>query len=278
MRQAPPVILSIAGYDPSSGAGVTADVKTAAAHGCFAITSITAVTVQTTEGVRKVQPLDPELVSQTLFELAADMEIAAVRIGMLGSGAVAEEVATFLEAVRPPNVVLDPIFVSSSGARLFDVDPAELLKSDVLLDFRLLGMADVITPNAAEATYLSGHRVTSVESAREAARRLLEPGVRGRAPRHVVVTGGHLPENTDLLAWKDSDGAVREELFPGDRIESNATHGTGCAFATAIACNLALGKTVVEAVRAAKEYVRRAIAEAYPLGHGKGPMNHLFRL
>ena len=267
-KSAPPVILSIAGYDPSSGAGVTADVKTAAAHGCFAVTCITAVTVQTTRGVRRVSPIEPEIVRETLFELSADFEISAVRIGMLGSGEVAAEVAGFLEEARPPHVVLDPIFRSSSGKPL-------LLDAEAVgtLDLRLLKLAEVVTPNAAEATFLSGMKVETLEQAREAGRRIVERGA-----RNVVVTGGHLPENTDVLIWTEASGAVSEELFEGKKVNSNATHGTGCAFATAVACNLARGSSISEAVGAAKEYVRRAIEAASPLGGGKGPMEHLWRL
>jgi hydroxymethylpyrimidine/phosphomethylpyrimidine kinase len=264
----PPVVLSIAGYDPSSGAGVTADVKTAAAHGCFAVTCITAVTVQNTLGVLRVRPIEPEIVGETLFELAADFPISAARIGMLGSGEVAAEVAGFLEQVRPPHIVLDPIFRSSSGMPL--VLDAEAVGT---LDLRLLKLAEVVTPNAAEATFLSGMKVETLEQAREAGRRILNRGA-----QNVVVTGGHLPENTDLLVWTDGGGGVREELFEGERIDSNATHGTGCAFATAIACNLARGNSIPEAVRAAKLYVRKAIEAAPGLGKGKGPMEHLFRM
>lgn len=267
-QSAPPVILSIAGYDPSSGAGITADVKTAAAHGCFALTCITAVTVQNTLGVRRVSPLEPEIVSETLFELAADFTISAVRIGMLGSGEVAHQVAGFLEQVEPPHVVLDPVFRSSSGMPL-------LLDAEAVgtLDLRLLKLSEVATPNAAEATFLSGMKVETLEQAKAAGRRIVERGA-----RNVVVTGGHLPENTDVLIWTDAAGAVREELFEGEKIDSNATHGTGCAFATAIACNLAHGRSISEAVRAAKEYVRNAIEAAYPLGGGNGPIEHLFRM
>lgn len=266
MLSTPPVLLSIAGYDPSSGAGVTADVKTAAAHGCYAITCITAVTVQTTQGVRKVQPLDPEMVSQTLFELAADIPIHAVRIGMLGSSAVAGEVATFLEPVRPSIVVLDPVIRSSSGTRLLDE------RGEAVIRDRLLRLATVVTPNAEESAALTGTEVRSIEQARVAARKLQDVGARS-----VVITGGHLPENTDVLLWRDLEGVVHEVLIPGERINSEATHGTGCAFASALACNLANGEIMPDAVRNAKQYVRQAIQNAYPLGRGKGPMNHLFR-
>lgn len=266
---------SIAGYDPSSGAGVTADVKTAAAHNCYALTCITALTVQTTQQVYAVEPIRPEIVSDTLFELAADTPPDAVRIGMLGSAEVAEAVAAFLEAVRPPNVVLDPVLVSSSGKSLLDPRGQEVLRS------RLLPLADVITPNLAEAYALSGiaappRRTTTeatMDAMREAALRLHTLG-----SRNVVVTGGDndLEEALDLLSMAGVS-ATREEWLRAPKVHSKSTHGTGCAFASAIACNLAWGMDLTAAVRAAKEYVREAMLRAIPIGRGRGPLNHLFR-
>ncbi len=264
-----PVVLSIAGFDPSSGAGITADVKTAAAHGCFALTCITAVTVQTTQGVRRVEPIQGEIVYETLFELAADLPIEAVRIGMLGSGEVAEAVASFLETARTPNVVLDPILRSSSGADLLDTRAAEILKN------RLLPLATLATPNLAEAAALTGLPVSGIDQMRAAGRELLRLGV-----RNVVVTGGHLEGDAiDLLLWRpDGTDEVFEEELCGERIRSNSTHGTGCAFATSVACHLARGFRIPEAVAGAKEFVRSAIEHAIPMGHGNGPMELLWNL
>lgn len=264
-----PVVLSIAGFDPSSGAGVTADIKTAAAHGCFALTCITAVTVQTTQGVRRVEPIQGEIVYETLFELAADLPIDAVRIGMLGSGEVAEAVAAFLETARPPNVVLDPILRSSSGADLLDPRGAEILKN------RLLPPATVATPNLAEAAVLAGFPVSGITEMRAAGRELLRLGA-----RNAVITGGHLEGDAiDLLLWRpEGSDEIFEEELRGDRIQSPSTHGTGCAFATSIACHLARGFRIPEAVSGAKEFVRGAIEHAAPMGHGKGPMELLWNL
>ncbi len=264
-----PVVLSIAGFDPSSGAGVTADVKTAAAHGCFALSCITAVTVQTTQGVRRVEPIQGEIVYETLFELAADLPIDAVRIGMLGSGEVAEAVASFLETARPQNVVLDPILRSSSGADLLDPRGAEILKN------RLLPLATVATPNLAEAAELTGLTVSGIGEMRAAGTELLLLGV-----RNVVITGGHLKGDAlDLLLWRpEGSNEVYEEELRGERIRSTSTHGTGCAFATSVACHLARGYQVPAAVAGAKEFVRNAIEHAIPLGHGKGPMELLWNL
>jgi hydroxymethylpyrimidine/phosphomethylpyrimidine kinase len=271
-----PVILSIAGYDPSSGAGVTADAKTAAALGCYAVTCITALTVQSTEGVFGVQPVPAETILETLSRLADDVEIAAVRVGMLGTGEVAEVVAEFLRQVGTRNVVLDPVLRSSSGALLLDEHGIEVVRD------QFLPLASLATPNFDEAIALAGGNPgefptpASWEQAlpvvRELAGKLHDRGCHG-----VVITGGHLPEANDFLSVREG-GRTTEEVIYGSRIESRATHGTGCAFATAVACGLAHGLSTSAAVRGAKEYVRRAMAAAYPLGKGTGPMNHLFRL
>ncbi len=150
MAQAPPIVLTIAGFDPSSGAGVTADIKTIAAHGCYGVACITALTVQSTAGVRRVEPLSPDLVVETLAELSADVEIAAVHVGMLGSGKVARAVADFLATERLPNIVLDPILKSSSGAELVDTAGARLMLE------KFLPLATVVTPNLDEASALTG--------------------------------------------------------------------------------------------------------------------------
>src|SRR5207248_326925 len=157
MAQAPPVVLTIAGFDPSSGAGVTADIKTIAAHGCYGVACITALTVQSTGGVARVQPLDPKLVTSTLRELAADLDLAAVKIGMLGSAGVVAAVADFLERADIGNVVLDPILKSSSGAALLDAAGAKLMKE------RLLPMATVVTPNLDEASEIAGMPVRDLD-------------------------------------------------------------------------------------------------------------------
>jgi hydroxymethylpyrimidine/phosphomethylpyrimidine kinase len=266
----PSVILSIAGYDPISGAGITADIKTAAAQNCYAVTCITALTVQSTQGVFGVQPLDPELVARTLATLADDLEIAAVRVGMLGSGEVAAAIANFLEERRLPNIVLDPVLRSSSGAVLLDEPGQEALIK------RLLPLADVITPNVDEAATLAGAEPVATDAPWEEALprlRAMAVNLRELGSRAVVVTGGHLQPANDYLLYGSASSA-KEEVFPGLHLESRSTHGTGCAFATAMACQLARGTSLPQAVRAAKEYVRKAIAASYPLGRGRGPINH----
>ena len=282
MAEKPLVVLSIAGFDPASGAGVTADIKTMAAHGCYGVACISAMTVQSTSGVRRVEPTDPALVTDTLEDLAADLEIAAVRIGMLGSGKVVKAVADFLAGrssghasgqsggrpgrARLPNVVLDPILKSSSGADLLDAAGAKML-----ID-RLLPLADVITPNIDEAAILTGLKVRDLEEMKAACAKLHDMG----APA-MVITGGHLEKAVDLLSFTTKHG-VQQEIFKADRQRSNSTHGTGCAFATALACHLALDRGIAEAALLAKTYVTAAIAYGQPIGRGTGPVNHLYRM
>ena len=267
MADAPPVVLTVAGFDPSSGAGVTADIKTIAAHGCYGVACITALTVQSTVGVGRVNTVDAEIILDTLRELTRDVEIGAVKIGMLGSAKVAKAVAEFLEKEKLPNIVLDPILKSSSGVALVDAAGAKLMME------RLLPLASIVTPNLDEASALTGLAVTNPEQMKEAAAKLHQMGA-----QNVVVTGGHLEKAIDLLSFTNSRGVVERELFKAERQRSNSTHGTGCAFATAMACHLAGGRGLPEAVLLAKAYVTAAIVNAQPLGRGTGPLHHLYRM
>jgi hydroxymethylpyrimidine/phosphomethylpyrimidine kinase len=267
MVGAPPsVVLTIAGFDPSSGAGVTADIKTIAAHGCYGVACITALTVQSTMGVQRVSAVAGDIISETLAELDSDVEIAAVHIGMLGSARVAQAVADFLTRAKLPNIVLDPVLTSSSGAELLDKSGLQILTGT------LLPLSTVITPNLEEAAVLTGLAVTNLDQMRGAATKLHQLGAAG-----VVVTGGHLEKAVDLLSFTSASG-VQQEVFKAERQQSNSTHGTGCAFATAIACHLAQGKGLPDAVLLAKAYVRAAIMNAHPLGRGVGPVHHHYRM
>jgi hydroxymethylpyrimidine/phosphomethylpyrimidine kinase len=266
MAVTPPVVLTIAGFDPSSGAGITADIKTIAAHECYGVSCITALTVQSTQGVRRVEGVDPKIIAETLQELVSDLAVEAVHIGMLGNEQVVEVVADFLGRARLPHVVLDPILKSSSGADLLDAAGTRLLLE------RLVPLAEVITPNLDEASVLTGMAVTNLDQMREAAARLHSLGA-----ANVVVTGGHLEKAIDLLSFTSARGA-EQEVFKADRQRSNSTHGTGCAFATALACHLAHGRGLPEAVLLSKVYVSAAIVNAHPLGHGVGPLHHLYRM
>jgi hydroxymethylpyrimidine/phosphomethylpyrimidine kinase len=279
MAEKPPIVLTIAGFDPSSGAGITADIKTIAAHSCYGVACITAMTVQSTSGVRRVEPIDPGLLTESLEELDRDLDIAAVHIGMLGSGRVAKALADFLSSrpvgrdrkrstgkARLPNIVLDPILKSSSGADLLDSAGTRVLIE------RLIPLADVVTPNVDEAAAITGLKVTELDEMKAASAKLHEMG----APA-VVITGGHLDKAIDLLSFTTKRG-VEQEIFKAERQRSNSTHGTGCAFATAMACHLALERGLAEATLLAKTYVSAAIANGHPLGKGTGPVHHLYRM
>lgn len=279
MAEQPPVVLTIAGFDPSSGAGITADIKTIAAHGCYGVACVTAMTVQSTAGVKRVEPADPELIKDTLEELASDIDIAAVHIGMLGNGRVAKTVADFVrgKAARSnisssesnphlPNIVLDPILKSSSGADLLDNAGFRVIIE------RLIPLADVVTPNVHEAAAITGMKLKDLDEIRAAASKLHEMG----APA-VVITGGDLEKAIDLLSFKTKTG-IEQEVFKAERQRSNCTHGTGCAFATSMACHLALNRGLAEATLLAKTYVSAAISNGHPLGKGVGPVHHLYRM
>jgi hydroxymethylpyrimidine/phosphomethylpyrimidine kinase len=263
MAEAPPVVLTIAGFDPSSGAGVTADIKTIAAHGCYGVAAITALTVQSTAGVSRISPVGPQELRDSLEMLAGDMEISAVHIGMLGSAKLAAAVADFLEGGQHGSVVLDPVLRSTSGTCLL-----ERAGTKVLVD-RLLPLATMVTPNADEAAVLTDRTVASIQEMIDSAKALRRMGA-----NHVLVTGGHLEKTLDILHFPDGD----VQTFKSDRLNSKFTHGTGCALSTAIACHLALGRSVPEAVLLAKAYVTSAIANGYAIGKGINPLNHMYRM
>jgi hydroxymethylpyrimidine/phosphomethylpyrimidine kinase len=268
-----PVALSIAGFDPGSGAGITADLKTFAAHGVYGVACISALTVQSTLGVRTVEPLPANLVRQTLDCLAEDLSLSGVKIGMLGGSAVAGEVVSFLTAQSPnlarERIVLDPVLRSTSGTPLIDANGIRIIREEFL---QRVGW---ITPNTHELAILIGEDSIHREQVPAAAARLRE--LAGRAGNHdlnVVVTGGHLDRPDDFLLT----AAGEQVWLPGENVDTNSTHGTGCAFSSALLCELISGLGPSDSVAAAKAYVTEALRSAYPIGKGKGPMNHLFRL
>jgi hydroxymethylpyrimidine/phosphomethylpyrimidine kinase len=265
---APPVCLTIAGFDPSSGAGVSADLKTFAAHGVYGVAAITAMTVQSTQGVRAVEPVRPSLFRETLACLAADIPLSGVKLGMLASAGLVAEAEHFLR-VRPELrewVVLDPVLQSSSGAALLDAEGTALLRE------RLLGVVGWITPNLDELALLTGVAVRRKEQVPAAAERLARQAASAGNPGvAIVVTGGHLDRPDDYLLL-EGKGA----WLPGERVETRSTHGTGCAFSSALLAQLVLGRPGSEAVEAAKRYVAGALRAAYPIGEGRGPLHHLF--
>jgi len=257
-----PVVLSIAGFDPSSGAGIAADLKTFAAHECYGVAAITALTIQNTQGVSALYPVEPAVLKETIAALLADGRVKAIKIGMLASRANAEVVSEVLESNPEIPSVLDPVFRSSSGRDLADAACQEFLRE------QLIKRAYVITPNLFEASAMTGLRVENQEAMKAAARKLVEMGARA-----VVVTGGHLDKAIDVLF--DGSGL---EVFIGDRVKPDNTHGTGCTFSSAMAANLALGRQLRDAVVLAKAYVTEAVRKAYGVGPGRVPLNHFYRM
>ena len=268
MQSSPPVVLSIAGYDPSAGAGVLADLKTFAALGVYGMASITALTIQSTQGLRKVIPLDPSTVVETLDCLTEDVSFDAIKVGMLGTAAVAAAVLAWLEGQENVPVVLDPVMKSSSGKDLLDSEGCEVLRRAGLV------RANWITPNLAELAALTGGSVpTNREETENTARELHRMAAQGGNPAlKIVVTGGHAKTPDDLLLV-DSIG----QWFPGEWVETSSTHGTGCTFSSALASRIALGDGPSDAVDHAKRYVTGALRHASPIGMGTGPLNHSWK-
>lgn len=264
-----PNILSIAGVDPSGGAGIFADLKAMSALGGYACGVVAALTAQNTQGVTGVQGVSSAFVKQQLDTLFADVRIDAVKIGMLSDVSVIETVAQALKTYRPPFVVLDPVMVAKSGDRLLPEDCVEALKSE------LLPLATVITPNLPEAAVLSGlPEADSAEALVPMAQKLstlVAPG------GWVLLKGGHLndSEAPDLLT-----NGTEQHIFTAPRILTKNTHGTGCTLSSAIATLLPQTESVPQAVRQAKDYISQAIAHADELevGHGHGPVHHFYRL
>lgn len=259
---APPIVLVIGGFDPSGGAGVLGDLKTISALNGYVVAAVTAITVQSTQGVLSVHPIPPATLRAQLDALIADCTPSAVKIGMLANRANATVVAEFLDRSKLKHVVLDPVTKpSSGGVDLLDAGGVKFLTEE------LLKRADVVTPNIAEAALLSGLPIKDVTGMEAAARKIVERGARA-----VVVKGGHLDKPVDVLL----DG--KDLLtFGGDQVKTPNTHGTGCTFASAIALQLATGRGLQEAVLLAKTYVQKAIEHGYAIGKGAGPLDHFYR-
>lgn len=261
-------VLTIAGFDPSSGAGVTADLMVFAAHGLFGTSCITSLTIQSTIGVVTAHPIRPETVLETLECLQSDLPAAGIKIGMLATEETVVAVAEFIEDMRHRGervpVVLDPVLRSSSGRELLDEDGIEAMRE------RLLPLVDWVTPNLDELGILAGREVDERSDLPEAARLL-----QGRwAGLNVLATGGHLNPPDDFLLT--TDGGTW--WLRGERVESESTHGTGCALSSALLCGLVGGKSEYEAAVGAKLYVAEAMRTARKLGRGRGPLNHLWTM
>jgi hydroxymethylpyrimidine/phosphomethylpyrimidine kinase len=262
-RPLPPKVLSIAGSDSGGGAGIQADLKAFARCGVHGMTAITAITAQNTVAVTAVYPLPPEAIVEQVRAVAEDIGVDAVKIGMLGTAETIAAVDRALDLVGDAPVVLDPVMVAESGARLLDEDAEEALRG------RLLPRVAVVTPNLAEARVLAGKRVEA--GAGEAPPEELARAIHGLGPHVVVVTGGHREAATDLFF----DGERLVELS-GERHPDGASHGSGCTHSSALAANLALGRDPLEAAREAKRIAAEAVRDGLRgLGRGAGPVDAL---
>jgi hydroxymethylpyrimidine/phosphomethylpyrimidine kinase len=257
-------VLTIAGSDSGGGAGIQADIKAMSANGVFALSVITAITAQNTEEVTDVFELPSSIIAAQLDAVFDDFDIAAVKTGMLSSAEIIRVVVNLLKPQNVTNLVVDPVMVSKSGHALLKPDAIDVLKNE------LIPLALVVTPNIHEAQRLSGIEITSLADARRAAKVIHRFGC-----KHVLIKGGHLlaERATDLLY----DGRFFN-VFKGEYIDTPHTHGTGCTFASAIAAQLARGKSVPDAVQTAKAYLTEAIRHALAIGHGRGPTNHFYFL
>lgn len=256
-------VLTIAGSDPGGGAGIQADLKSFHANGVYGLSVVTAVTAQNTREVRQSFELPADLVESQIDALFDDFDVSAVKTGMLSSERVVNVVADRLAGFRAPNVVVDPVMVSSSGARLLEPEAVRGLKE------RLLPLAALVTPNLREAGMLAGMPVENLDHMKTAARAIFDAG-----PGAVLVKGGHLG---DLHAAVDLlyDGST-ETVLTEERIPARNTHGTGCTLSAAIAANLANGRRLRKAVKDAKSYTTEAIRAGLDVGGGRGPTHHFY--
>jgi hydroxymethylpyrimidine kinase/phosphomethylpyrimidine kinase len=258
--ETPPVALTIAGFDPSGGAGIVADVKTFTAFGCFAAAAITSLTFQNTSGVFGAAHQSAETLRAQVLAVVEDFPVAGAKTGMLPTREIIEEAARLFRETALPAPVVDPVIRSTSGYDLIDAAALDALKHE------LLPLARLVTPNLPEAEALTGLEINDEQGMVSAARALLEAGARA-----VLVKGGHLSgEAVDVLL--DDSGEVK--TFVAERIETASTHGTGCTLSAAIAACLARGMSLEESVGTAKRFVTEAIRRAPRLGHGHGPVNH----
>jgi hydroxymethylpyrimidine/phosphomethylpyrimidine kinase len=253
-------LLIIAGSDSGGGAGIQADIKTASAHNVFATTAITALTAQNTLGVSGVVETPSDFVAQQIRDVLSDIGANAVKIGMLSSAAIIEAVHSALFPV-PEFLVLDTVMLAKGGAALLKPDAVEALKT------LLIPIATIVTPNIPEAEILSGITIKNTDDMLAAAHKIL-----GLGAKAVLVKGGHLPSETVIDILLTQDG---HKFISHNRIKTKNTHGTGCTLATAIACNLANGQGLTEAVQNAADYVHNAILTAPKIGSGHGPLNHM---
>ena len=267
-----PSVLSIAGSDSSGGAGIQADIKAAISNGVYAMSAVTALTAQNTMGVTSIHEVPPEFLAEEIDAVFDDIRPDAVKVGMVASPPLIRVIAAKLFMHNAPHIVVDPVIVAASGSRLLSEDAADVLAAE------LFPLAEVITPNLPELFVLDRIAGGSPESVEEynvpEARIAAAKRVMSRFGAAVLAKGGHAAgRSDDVLVTKEN-----VEVFPGERIQTSNTHGTGCTLSTAVASNLAKGLNLSEAVRRAKAYVTGALAARLDMGHGSGPLHHGFAL
>lgn len=256
-------VLTIAGSDCSGGAGIQADIKTMTANGVYAMSAITALTAQNTTGVSGIMEVTPEFLAMQLDSVFTDIFPDAVKIGMVSSARLIEVIAGKLVFYNAKNIVVDPVMVSASGSKLLRDDAIETLKN------KLFPLALILTPNIPEASVLTGLSIENEEDMIKAAETISKQF--GCA---VLCKGGHsVNDANDLLYYNN-----KFTWFRGERINNDNTHGTGCTLSSAIACGLAKGMSLEEAIRAAKDYVTGALKAMLNLGKGCGPLNHMWNI
>lgn len=255
--------LTIAGSDCSGGAGIQADLKTFSANGVFGMSVIVSVVAENTCRVIGIEDISPAMIQQQIDAVFEDIEVNAVKIGMLNRPESMRAVAQKIAQYHMQNVVLDPVMIAKNGSPLMQPEAMDTLKREVL------PLCDLLTPNIPEAEEITGMRIETVAQMEQAAHAIAQLG-----PKAVLVKGGHKTgDAVDVLF----DG-VQITHFAAQRIETKNTHGTGCTYSSAIAAHLARGANLQQAVLAAKHYVTTAIAHALPLGHGHGPTHHFYEL
>lgn len=255
--------LTIAGSDSSGGAGIQADIKTMTANGVYAMSAITALTAQNTTGVTGIMEVTPEFLSLQLEAIFTDIYPDAVKTGMVSSGDLIKTISATLKKYNAKNIVVDPVMVATSGAKLISDEAIEILKAE------LLPLATVITPNIPEAEVLSEMMIKNEEDMINAAKAIYE-----KFNCNVLLKGGHQINDANDLLYRDGEYV----WFKGKRIDNPNTHGTGCTLSSAIASNLAKGENLDDAVKHAKEYISGALAAMLDLGKGSGPLAHCYTL
>lgn len=256
-------VLTIAGSDSCGGAGIQADLKAMSALGVYGMSVITAVTAQNTQGVFGVQEISKEIIQKQIEVIFEDIEVDAVKVGMLSSSEITEAIGEMFKKYNVKNIVIDPVMVSKSKYKLLKDEAIEALK-------KFISLGTLVTPNIPEAEILADMKIENEDEMIEAAKKIQELGA-----KNILVKGGHREDNcTDILLLEDG----RVVKFPGVRIDTINTHGTGCTLSSSIASLIAKGNSIEEAVRLGKEYITEAIRNSFPIGHGVGPVGHFVDL